>query len=155
MSFGVYQRFLGWGRPELGVAYMTMIAFFLMCFTAIPVLFSLYLHSSDYQFLTPLPIPTKYLGLAKLVVVWLYLTGINFVILFPVALLVGLNGGLMVWSLLFSLLLSVVTPTPPLFLSSLAVIRFVDHIREPEPKTCFPSFLPLPFLVWCWGPNCF
>jgi len=67
------------------------------------------LHSSDFQFLTPLPIPADDLVLAKLVVVWLYLTGINFVFLFPVALLVGLNAGLSVWSFLFSLLLIVVT----------------------------------------------
>ena len=55
MSIEAYQRFWGWGRPELGVAYMTMMAFLLLTFTAIPLLFSLYLHSRDFQFLTPYP----------------------------------------------------------------------------------------------------
>ena len=146
MSIEAYQRFWGWGRPELGVAYMTMMAFLLLTFTAIPLLFSLYLHSSDFQFLTPLPIPTDDLVLAKLVVVWLYLTGINFVFLFPVALLVGLNAGLSVWSFLFSLLLIVVTPFPPLFLSSLAVLGLSNRRANRNRKSLLSLFFAFALL---------
>lgn len=121
MSVEVYQRFSGWGRPELAVVYMAMKACLVLFFTAIPLLYSFYFHSRDLQILSPLPVPAEYLALAKLSVVWFYLTGINFVFLFPVAVLTGMNTGLAGWSVLLGLLLSVVAPVPPLFLAGLAV----------------------------------
>ena len=146
MSVGVYQYFLGWGRPALGVAYITMVAFLLLSFTAIPLLFSFYFHSMAAQFLAPLTLPADYLALAKMVVVWLYLAGINFVLLFPVAFLTGIKAGHTVGALFYSLLLCVLNPLPPLFLSGLAVLGLSTRTANRNRKSLFSYFFAFALL---------
>jgi len=122
MSIGVYHRFYGLGRPELAVAFMILLTFLLMTLTAIPLIYSLFLYRNDFQYLSALPIPESYLGMAKLSIVWLYLAGINLVLWLPVSILTGLDLGWIDRGLITGFLIGILTPFPPLFFSTLAVL---------------------------------
>lgn len=122
MSIGVYHRFSGLGQPEFAVAFMALLTFLLMTFTAIPLIYSLFLYRNDFQYLSALPIPVSYLGLAKLSIVYLYLSGINLVLWLPVSILTGLNLGWLDRGLLTGFLIGFLTPFPPLFISTLVIL---------------------------------
>ncbi|HHT49537.1 MAG TPA: hypothetical protein GXZ98_09630 [Firmicutes bacterium] len=130
MSVEVYRYFNQWGRPDLGVAYLMMMTFLLMLFTAIPLLNSIFLYNDDYQILAPLPLPEDYLVLAKLSVVWVYTAGINLLLFLPVLFLIGLEKGGESFFFLCGLLLIILTPFLPLFLATLFVFGFTTFLAN-------------------------
>jgi ABC-2 type transport system permease protein len=122
MSIKVYHRFSGLGRPELAVVFMVLLTFLLMTFTAVPLLYSLFLERNDFQYLSALPIPISYLGLAKLNICWLYLAGINLLFWLPVSILSGISLAWIDHGLLTGFLVGIFTPFPPLFFSTLVIL---------------------------------
>ena len=151
MSFETYHTFLLIGRPELTITFMYITAILFMSLTAVPFLFSLFYYAGDLKFLATLPIPEEYIAFSKLITLYIYLLGINFLIFFPAVAIYVINWNFKQNTFILGFLVWLLSPLLPLFFSTLVSLALMRVAAKSNKKNFLSVFYGLALFILLFG----
>lgn len=121
-SILTFNSFAQLGQPELVITSMYVNSVLLMFFLGIPFIVSVFFYSKDIYFLSSLPLREDTIVFAKLSTVYLYLLGLNTLLVAPSIVIYLLNSGFRLVVVLMGTLALILAPLLPLLISALLVL---------------------------------
>lgn len=151
ISYGMYTVFTSIGQPQLVITMMYIAASVFILFLSLAALVSIFYFATDTSLLAALPITERSIVFSKLSVQYLFSFIIAGLCLAPAMVFTWVGQGVTLISVVYSILLLVLTPLLPLLLATLIVLVGMHFISKSVNRNTLTVVMGLIFVIAMFG----